>query len=484
LNSPLAQIDLAVVFPQVILSITAILVLLAGLILPRRQHVLLAILSLAGVLLAMIVSLHHPMLSTSTFNQMATLDGLTIVFNLIFYISTAFIIVLSIPFLEREDVHPGEYYSLILFAVVGMILMAGTTDLMIIFLGLELMSISLYILASITRDNPKSNEAAMKYLLLGAFATGFLLYGIALIYGATGSTNLMEITRFMSQRRLFLSGWMLPVGLGLVMVGLGFKIGMVPFHSWIPDVYEGSPTIVTAFMSIGPKAAGFAGLVRIFIDGPFYFVNIPWPFLIAVFAGLTMTVGNVVAIAQGNIKRMLAYSSIAHAGYIMLGLVSANHVYTPAILFYFFGYMFMNMGAFAVVFAVQQSEGVGNTLKSYSGLGYKQPMLALAMTFFMLSLSGFPPTAGFMGKFYLFKGAIDSGHIPLVIIAVVNSVISVYYYLHVVVFMYMREPEDDTNIPAISPLVGMVILLCVLGVFYMGILPEHVLHITQLSLYF
>lgn len=484
MNIPLPQIDYSVVLPQIVLSIAAIVVLLVGMIIPRRQHILLAILSLAGVLVAMVFSLHQPMLSTTTFNNMATLDGLTIVFNLLFFISTAFIIVLSIPFLEKEDVHPGEYYSLILFATVGMILMAGTVDLMIIFLGLELMSISLYILASITRDDSRSNEAAMKYLLLGAFATGFLLYGIALIYGATGSTNLIEIVRFMTRQRIFLSGWMLPVGLGLVMIGLGFKIGMVPFHSWIPDVYEGAPTVVTAFMSVGPKAAGFAGLVRVFVDGPFYYTNIPWAHLIAIFTALTMTVGNVIAIAQGNIKRMLAYSSIAHAGYIMLGLVAANHVFTPAILFYFFAYLFMNTGAFAVVYAVQQKEGVGNTFKSYSGLGYTQPALALAMTFFMLSLSGFPPTAGFMGKFYLFKSAIDAGHIKIVIIAVLNSVISVYYYFRVIVYMYMRDPEENIGIPAIPTLVSMVILLCVLGVLYMGILPGRVLNITQLSLYF
>jgi NADH-quinone oxidoreductase subunit N len=477
--------DYSAVMPQTLLGVAGLLVLLLGLFIPKRRQELLAVLSII-FLNVTVVSLFFGkgVLGSLTLNQMVLWDGFSILFSLLFIVSSAFVVAVSIPFVNKEDVPPGEYYSLLIFATMGMVLMATTTDLLIIFLGLELMSISLYILASITRTNDKAAEAGMKYLIMGAFSSAFLLYGIAFIYGATGSTNLIEISRYIAVRPHGYYEWMLPAGIGLILVGLGFKVGLVPFHMWIPDVYEGAPTIVTAFMSIGPKAAGFAALARFFLLGPFLpnhpFGNIPWPVLLAGLAGLTMTIGNLIAIAQSNIKRMLAYSSIAHAGYVMVGLVTASKSSVCAIYFYMVAYFLMNLGAFAIVYALQGENGRGLALKRYMGLGYKKPGLALVLSVFLLSLTGFPLTAGFMGKFILFRQAVDAGLIGLVLVAVINSVISAYYYLRVVVYMYMHDPEENITVPEIPAMVTFVAGLCLIGVLYFGTLPQGILKVIYL----
>jgi len=479
------SIDYMAIMPQTLLGVAGLVILLLGLFVPRRRQDLLAVLSIIFLNISVLfLFTGKGLLGSVTLNQMVTWDGFSILFTLLFVVSSAFTVALSIPFVNRENVHPGEYYSLLIFATLGMVLMATTTDLLILFLGLELMSIALYILASITRNNDKAAEAGMKYLIMGAFSSAFLLYGIAFIYGATGSTNLVEIASYMNIRPMGAYEWMLPAGLGLVLIGFGFKVGLVPFHMWIPDVYEGAPTVVTTFMSIGPKAAGFAALARFLLLGPFIpnheFGNIPWPILLAGLAGLTMTIGNLIAIAQTNIKRMLAYSSIAHAGYVMVGLVTASPKSVSAIYFYMVAYFLMNMGAFAIVYALQGENGRGLALKRFMGLAYKKPGLALVFSVFLLSLTGFPLTAGFMGKFNLFREAVDAGLIGLVIVAVLNSVVSAYYYLRVVVFMYMHDPDESVTVPEIPSMVGFVVALCLVGVLYFGILPGGILKVINL----
>jgi NADH-quinone oxidoreductase subunit N len=318
-----------------------------------------------------------------------------------------------------------------------MVVMAASNDLITVFLGLELMSLALYVMVGSRRGQLESNEAALKYFLLGAFASGFLLYGIALIYGATGSTNLRGIVAFMSDSPLGRSP-LFVTGALLLIVGFGFKVAAVPFHMWTPDAYEGAPTSVTAFMSAGAKAAGFAALLR--VAGTALAVSdIDWRPLLSGLAILSMTVGNVTALLQTNVKRMLAYSSIAHAGYVLVALAAGGSQGTAAALFYLAVYSFMNLGAFGILALLGRGQDERVLVSDLAGLGFRQPLLGIAMTVFMISLGGIPPTAGFMGKIYVFGAALDAGLVPLVIIGVLNSVISVFYYLRITVAMYMSE---------------------------------------------
>ena len=473
-------IDYMMLLPQVILAAAGLLIFVLGAFWQKSRTNILAVISLVSLNAALYFEITNHQLGIVTLSQMLNHDGISLLFNILFLISTAFIIAVSVPFVEREKIHGGEYFGLMLYATIGMMMMASSTDLLVIFLGLELMSIALYILASITRTDEKSAEAGMKYLLMGAFSSAFLLYGIAFIYGATGSTNLATILVTGSQ-----NGWMLAAGIMLMIVGLGFKVGLVPFHMWIPDVYEGAPTMVTAFMSIGPKTAAFAALTRFLLVGPFIpgvaIFGIHWTMVLAGLAGLTMTLGNLVAIAQSNIKRMLAYSSIAHAGYVAVGLVTANAVSVTAVIYYLLVYFLMNLGAFAIVYFMQGPEQRGLQINQYAGLGYKKPVIAMALTIFLLSLAGFPLTGGFVGKLYLFKSAIDKGLIGLVIIALLNSVVSAYYYLRIVVFMYMQESDEtienhQVSIPFVAALI---ITLCAVGVLILGLYPYPVLQIIE-----
>ena len=369
-------------------------------------------------------------------------------------------------FIEREW-HRGEYYSLILFASAGMLFMTRGTDLLIIFLGLELLSISLYILVGYFRDRLISNEAGLKYLLLGAFSSGFLLYGIAFIYGAFGSTNLMEIrTAGIPAGVTFLY-----VGLSLLFVGLAFKVALVPFHMWSPDVYEGAPTPVTGFMATTTKAAAFAAMIRILLYS-FPQIHIDMIPLLWILSALTMTVGNVLAIQQKSVKRMLAYSSIAHAGYLMVGITIGTNVGAAGMLFYLLGYLFMNIGAFTVVQLLEGKDETKLDLDSYAGLANKRPALSIAMTIFMFALAGFPLTAGFTGKFFVFSSAMNEGFIWLIVIAVLNSLISVYYYLRVVVNMYMKPGETEVEHLPVGSSAGLVLLICVYAIIHIGIFPS------------
>jgi NADH-quinone oxidoreductase subunit N len=359
-----------------------------------------------------------------------------------------------------------------------MMIMAGSLDLITIFLGLETLSIPLYILAGFQRTADKSNESAIKYLLLGAFATGFFLYGVALVYGATGATRLAGVARALAGGG---GGIMLSLGVGLLMVGLGFKVAAVPFHMWTPDVYEGAPTSVTAFMIAGTKAAAFAALLRIF----FYALpshQADWVPILSVLAALTMIVGNVAAIAQQNIKRMLAYSSIAHAGYVLVALASGRDALAASsALFYLVVYALMNLGAFAVIIALTERGETGLGIADFAGLGARHPFLGLAMAIFMLSLAGFPPTGGFMGKFYIFSAAVQGHQVGLAVVGVLTSVISVYYYLRVTVVMYMREPATAPGRGTVTPGLVLAAAVAAAGTLYLGLFPARWWELAQQS---
>jgi NADH-quinone oxidoreductase subunit N len=411
------------------------------------------------------------------------LDNFASFFNLTFLLAAGLTILMSDDYLRREGYPVGEYYPLVLFTTAGAMWMASGTDLMTIFLGLEVLSISLYVLAGFFRRQTRSNEAGLKYFLLGAFSTGFLLYGIALLYGVAGTTNVADIGMYLRSQPALLANPMTLAGMLLLSVGFLFKIAAAPFHMWTPDVYQGAPTPITAFMSAGPKAAAFAAFLRIFtlgLDG----LQAEWTALLWVLAVLTMTVGNVLAIYQTDLKRMLAYSSIAHAGYALVGMVAANDIGKSGILFYMLAYTFMNLGAFAVLVLAGKKGEENLTLEGFSGFGFKRPFLGVAMTIFLLSLMGIPPTAGFAGKFYIFAGAVEAGYIWLAILGVLNSAVSLYYYLRVMVYMYFREPAEDYGWMTMQVGAVISIILAIVGVFYLGIFPGSVMEMAKSAVMF
>jgi NADH-quinone oxidoreductase subunit N len=461
--------DFAAILPIIILSVFGVYLMVQGVFAPRMNKLALAYLGIIGILIALVSNFFLIGKSYTAFEGMVRVDHLTVVFNFIFMITAAMSLLLITSYSEQEHIEFIEFTPLILFSTVGMMLMGSAESLMTIFLGLETMSIALYVLAGFRRTNRYSLEAALKYFLLGAFATGFLLYGIALLYGAVGSTNLTKISEYVAQNSMNLNLLAL-LGMGLIIIGFGFKVALVPFHMWTPDVYQGSPIPVTAYMAVGAKAAGFAAILRVIVlaagQAAFEWTPVLW-----VLAVLTMTVGNIIALVQDDIKRMLAYSSIAHAGYILMGVVAGNDSTVSSVMFYLVVYLFMNLGAFAVVGVVSGKNERYVKIKYFSGLGKTQPMLAFVMTICMFSLAGFPPTGGFMGKFFLFKAALQSGYVWLVIFGAINTLISVYYYIRVVVAMYMHDPLEDQKVEPIMAGAGLVILVSILGIFYLGIFP-------------
>ncbi|NIO71130.1 MAG: NADH-quinone oxidoreductase subunit NuoN [Anaerolineae bacterium] len=473
----ISGLNFTAIAPHIIIVITALVVLLADLFTSKKS--ILAYLSLLGIIVAAVVSWYIWDGTDPMFQTMAVADGYSLFLNLVFLVTAALSVLISINYLVREGMNYGEYYALLLLATGGMMLMGSATDLMTVFLALEILSISLYVLAGFNRADLKSGESALKYFLLGAFASGFLLYGIALIYGATGTTNLAAIVDFLTGTGTT-SGTYLFIGLGLLLVGFSFKIALVPFHMWTPDVYEGAPTSVTAFMSVGAKAAGFAALGRLLLYA-FPTLLWDWAWALAALSILTMTLGNLAAIAQTNVKRMLAYSSIAHAGYILIGIIAANEAGIAGVLFYLLAYAFMNVGAFAVVIAVGREGEPNLELSDYAGLGSRQPLLAAAMTVFMFSLAGVPPLAGFFGKFYMFSAAVQAGFVGLAIIGVLNSVVSAFFYLRVIVHMYMREPVVEAR-PVLAPPLALAIALATLGTIVLGLLPTPLLTLAQQSI--
>lgn len=489
MESLIAQINFQTIYSEIIITIFAILVLMLQALFPHKSKNLFGYLSLIGTLLAgAVLFLNSPVFNSGaveySFSGMWIVDNYSKFFKLIFLLCTVLTILISIKYVKDEGINYGEYFTLILFATLGMMIMASGGDFVTIFLGLELMSICLYVLAGFNRGRCISNEAALKYFLLGSFATGFLLYGIALFYGATGSTNLKTIAQFTVSGD-FHNNTIL-IGTILLLIGFAFKIAAVPFHMWTPDVYQGSPTPITAFMSAGPKAAAFAALVRVFMDSLPSIRN-EWTDLIWILAVLTMTVGNLIALAQDNVKRMLAYSSIAHAGYILVAFIAADKIGLSSILFYLLAYTFMNLGAFAIITVVGGKGEEKVNVEDFTGFGYRNPIAAIMMSLFLFSLAGIPPTAGFMGKFYIFTAAIKEGFLGLAIIGVINSVISVYYYLRITIVMYMKGSDDPTageKFPAIvfSPAVIIAIIIAAYGVLRMGILPTDYIEIAHQSL--
>jgi len=440
----MTQSDFNTILPLIVLAAWACLLLLVDLSIPKNRKGVTGFLAAFGLILSLL-SLPYAIwkvgLSSSGFNGMVVLDGFSTFANVLLLLSGLFGIALAHGYMQRMGIERGEYYTLLLFSVTGMMLMAQAADLIIVFLALELLSIPLYVLAAFSRADLQSQEAGVKYFLLGAFATGFVVYGTALVFGATETTSLSGIFAAADGAPTLL----LTIGAALILVGFGFKVAAVPFHMWTPDVYQGAPSSVTAFMSSGAKIAGFAALLRVFATA-FPSLSADMTAILWVLSALTMIVGNLVAISQSNIKRMLAYSSIAHAGYILMAFVPYGNkevasVSIAAGLFYLAAYTLTNFGAWAVVIALEKAEGKGLEIADYAGLARKRPALAAAMTVFMLSFIGFPPTLGLVGKFYLFRAAIAGGFTGLALIGVITSLVSAYYYLRVVVNMYMREGE-------------------------------------------
>jgi len=430
----------------IVLSIWACALLIVDLFIPKGRKWITAVLAAAGLLVSMVIAISYAGRDLSAFGGMVVVDGFATFLNILLLASGLAGIAVAYDYLKRTGIERGEYYVLLLFSIVGMMLMAQAADLIVVFLALELLSIPLYVLAGFAQPKMQSEEASLKYFLLGSFSTGFVVYGIALIFGGTGTTGLAGIIAAASSPETNLA--LLLVGAALFLAGLGFKVAIVPFHMWTPDVYQGAPTSVTAFMAVGAKVGGFAALLRVFMMAlPSLAVDMT-PILWTI-AALTMILGNVVAIAQTNIKRLLAYSSIANAGYILMAIVpfGQREVATTGVaaaLFYLAAYAITSFTAWSVVIALENAEPGGSdglSLNDYAGLGRKHPMLAAAMAISMLSFTGVPPTLGFVGKFYLFRTALEGGFVGLALIGVLTSLISAYYYLRVVIIMYMRDGE-------------------------------------------
>lgn len=480
------------ILPELITSGVAIILMMVEAFMRPAERRVAGVVSLAGLIAAGVALFSLRGHNTTSFMGMIITDDFRLLFSAIFLIVTALTVLISIRWIEDEQLPTGEYFALLLFATTGMLLMASANDLVMIFLGLEITSISTYVLCGYRRRDMRSNESAMKYFILGSFSTAFLLYGIAMVYGATydssatpvATTNLQLIKARIASGQLF-SKEMLFAGAAMMIVGFGFKVATAPFHIWSPDVYEGAPTPVTAFLSTGSKAAAFASFARVFIltfavgsvgaglagDGLADLQEAATKAL-AVMAILTMTIGNLVAIVQSNIKRMLAYSSIAHAGYALVGMVAGDW---SAVVFYLLSYVVINIGAFAVIEVIARRGDQRTEIADYSGIGFKSLGLASCLSLFLLSLAGIPLTAGFMGKLLVFKSAWAAGLYSLVIIGVINSAISWYYYLRVIVVMFFSEPAEEFKTPFVARSLIAALVLSVIGTLYLGILPGPVL---------
>ena len=501
-----ADLNLGAALPALSLALGACVLFLLDAFIPKERKVITAVLALIGVIVSFILSLGGFSARSSAFNGMFIADPFTALINVITLVATFISILVAYDYLKRAKIERGEYYPLLLITAAGAMFMGSAGDLVVIFVGLEMLSIPLYILAGFRRPDPRSEESSMKYFLLGAFATGFLVYGIALIFGATGSTNLQNIYNQISAGRIT-SPYLLLAGAGLVLVALGFKVAAVPFHMWTPDVYQGAPTPVTAFMSVVAKVGGFGALLRLVVFAiptlvltqdslhTATTIHAAWQDTISILAALTMILGNFVAITQRDIKRLLAYSSIAHAGYILMAVAAAGTltVSTDAtgkqvfglsfaqdamqgVLIYLLAYAFTNIGAFAVAIAVERDDGTGTLIDDFAGLSTRQPWLAAAMTVFMLSLAGIPLTAGFTGKWFVFLPALNAGLPLLALIGVLTSLISMFYYIRVVAKMWL-EPGDANAKLSFS--LSSAVALCVIGTILLGILPVFATQLAQ-----
>ncbi len=476
--------NLGLFIPELSLAIFAIVVILLDLFIQRKGA--LAITSLVGLAVAAGFTITMRGTFEGIFSNMVAVDGFALFFKLLFLGIAGLVILASVDYVPKMARFQGEYYALVLLSTLGMMLMAATTELICIYIALELTSISLYILVGFLKD-PKSTESSLKYLLLGAIASAVLLYGMALVFGFTGKTQLSEIAQAIQAMspQTVLANPALILGIVLMIAGFGFKIAAFPFHMWVPDVYEGAPTPITAYLSVGSKAAGFAIILRVFYSafGLPDWLSLNWGLIFAVLAAIGMTLGNVVALPQTNIKRMLGYSSIAQAGYLMVGLAtmglsSASDILGQSgILFFLAAYAMANMGAFIAIIAISNKVD-SDLIQDYSGMSKRAPLVALALTLCLISLIGMPPAAGFMAKFYIFSGAVQHGLLWLVIIAVINSVISAYYYLRVVKVMWFGEPASEEKVPSSGALRVALFLSC-LGVLLLGIIPGYIMNLAE-----
>jgi NADH-quinone oxidoreductase subunit N len=467
------------IVPMVCTAAGALVVMLAEAWRAKDERMPLGVLGVIALVSAAIALAFLWNRNTSSFNVILA-DNFGIFVSLVLAVVGILTIAFSSQVIERDGLPAGEYYALVLFALVGMMMMATANDLLVIFIALEILSLAVYVLTGIRRDSVLSAEAAFKYFLLGAFSSAFFLYGIAFTFGVTGSTRLDRVGAYLAAQSM-VGNPMILLALGFLLVGFAFKISAVPFHMWTPDAYEGAPAIVTGFMSTGVKAAAFAAFARVFLSAfePF---SADWVPLVWVLAAATMIVGTVVGVAQSNLKRMLAYSSIAHGGYLLVGLVAANQVGKAAILFYLLAYAVTNLAAFGVIALRGTRDNEHAELRDYAGLWYTHPALAALMTVSLLSLGGLPPTAGFIGKWYIFSAAVSAGHYGLAIIGVLTSVISVFFYLRVVVMMYMADRETAI-VPGPVSATGMAALALAIGaIFYLGILPTQVLDLAAASI--
>src|ERR1044071_9392370 len=464
----LATINIASILPSIVLSVFGILIMVAEPFVGPAKKTVLAWVALAGTIAAMLAIGPMAAARGQWYSNLWIVDDFDIFLHVVFLLIAAITILTSADYLSRENMNHPEFYALLLFATAGMLMMAGSNELVMVFLGLEILSIATYVMAGFRRTDLKSNESALKYFLLGSFSAAFFLYGIALIFGATGSTNLIVIADVLRSSEIQAS--LVYLSAALILIALCFKVAVAPFHIWTPDVYEGAPTPVTGFMSVGPKAAGFAVLFRVFLTA-FPSMEGRWASAIWLVAALTMVLGNVIAIVQPNIKRMLAYSSIAHAGYVAVAFTSTSQRGISAALFYLLAYSLMNLGAFAVVTILSRKEDKLVNVTDYAGLAARRPGLAAVLSLFLLSLAGVPGTAGFAGKFFIFRAAVESRLVWLAIIGVITTVISFYYYLYIIVQMYMREPNDEFSDLRLCGSLKIALLISVVGTLYLGVLP-------------
>lgn len=472
------SIDLGLLGPELVLLVAASLILIfIGF---RKMNYWAPVIAVVGMIVSFYLAVGQWNQHSSGFAGLLTCDSFGVMFKLIFLLASFLSLFIAHRYFSVKGINRPEFYALLMFSTMGMMVMANTVDLVVMFLGLEIMSIPLYVMAAFNRRSLESNEAGIKYFIMGAFASAFLMMGIAFVYGAAETTDFRRIVAdfsyIVANYKIYLYA-----GAALILVGFGFKIAAVPFHTWVPDVYQGAPTPVTAFFSVAPKAAGFAVMMRIFLygfEGIEILSDVFW-----VLAVLTMTVGNILALRQDNVKRMLAYSSISHAGYIMISLAVGGPEAISSAIFYLVAYTFFNLGAFAVITILETRSGCKSDFVELAGIGKANPYLAAVLALFMFALSGFPPTVGFFGKFYIFAAAVKSGFIWLVVIGVMNSFVSVYYYLRVIKTSYMDAYEGQPAVVKMVPSIFLVLVITALGTLGLGFFPQKLLELSQSAIF-
>ena len=472
--------DFQWIIPEIVVALVGLAVLLVSAFRrSKSSNTASGVLTLAGGIAAFIFAVRLWGAKADLFNALYVVDDFGTFLKYIFLTILLLVSLISLAYTRREEIGSGEYYSLLLFAVLGMMVMVSSNNFVTIFIGLEVMSLSIYILCGLLKGSLRAIESSLKYFLLGSFGTAFFLYGIALIYASAGTIDIQAVRAVAVGRELGGNAIFL-TGMALLIVGFGFKIASVPFHMWTPDVYEGAPTSVTVFMATGVKAAAFGAFLRVFYTA-FYPLITEWSPVLWFMAVLTMCVGNITALLQNNMKRLLAYSSIAHAGYILVAFVTGDRLLSSSVLYYLLAYTFMNLGAFSVVILLGRKGEEHEDIDSYAGLAGRHPFIALCMTIFLLSLTGIPPLAGFAGKFYIFSDAIKGQYYWLAVIGMLNSAVAAYYYLRVLMYMYFKDPVKELGKIDMSPAYVVVMLVSVGALLYLGIFPRGFLLLAQQS---